>query len=127
MQNNAISHKLLALRRSLDLTQAEFAQATGFSLRAISAWETGERIPKNRNMEEIERFVAQTLSSTTKDVGVEPKIVFTNTELMEAEENMYRNKYEQLLEKYLLLQEKMLEMSGSNFQKKQTSQKKKQA
>ena len=127
MQENAISHKLLALRRSLDLTQAEFAQATGFSLRAISAWETGERIPKNRNMEEIERFVAQTLSSTTKDVGVEPKIVFTNTELMEAEENMYRNKYEQLLEKYLLLQEKMLEMSGSNFQKKQTSQKKKQA
>ena len=127
MQNNAISHKLLALRRSLDLTQAEFAQATGFSLRAISAWETGERIPKNRNMEEIERFVAQTLSSTTKDVGVEPKIVFTNTELMEAEENMYRNKYEQLLEKYLLLQEKMLEMSGSNFQKKQTSQKKKRA
>tara|TARA_R110002167_G_scaffold258358_1_gene464968 strand:+ start:806 stop:1189 length:384 start_codon:yes stop_codon:yes gene_type:complete len=127
MQENAISHKLLALRRSLDLTQAEFAQATGFSLRAISAWETGERIPKNRNMEEIERFVAQTLSSTTKDVGVEPKIVFTNTELMEAEENMYRNKYEQLLEKYLLLQEKMLEMSGSNFQKKQTSQKKKRA
>tara|TARA_R110002110_G_scaffold351173_1_gene561187 strand:- start:857 stop:1240 length:384 start_codon:yes stop_codon:yes gene_type:complete len=127
MQENAISHKLLALRRSLDLTQAEFAQATGFSLRAISAWETGERIPKNRNVEEIERFVAQTLSSTTKDVGVEPKIVFTNTELMEAEENMYRNKYEQLLEKYLLLQEKMLEMGGSNFQKKQTSQKKKQA
>ena len=86
MQENAISHKLLALRRSLDLTQAEFAQATGFSLRAISAWETGERIPKNRNVEEIERFVAQTLSSTTKDVGVEPKIVFTNTELMEAED-----------------------------------------
>ena len=127
MQENAISHKLLALRRSLDLTQAEFAQATGFSLRAISAWETGERIPKNRNMEEIERFVAQTLSSTTKDVGVEPKIVFKNTELMEAEENMYRNKYEQLLEKYLLLQEKMLEMGGSNFQKKPTSQKKKRA
>ena len=76
MQENAISHKLLALRRSLDLTQAEFAQATGFSLRAISAWETGERIPKNRNMEEIERFVAiarEVFAIAGKDVGDEWK------------------------------------------------------
>ena len=59
MPNDTFGLELLALRRDLGLTQAEFAQMTGFSLRAISAWETGERIPKKRNIQEIHRLCAK--------------------------------------------------------------------
>lgn len=130
MQENAISHKLLALRRSLDLTQAEFAQQTGFSLRAISAWETGERIPKNRNMEEIERFVAKALADTTKGEGVESKADNTNAEKKENE--MYRLKYEALFESYIeqqhliiSLQQDLLSLKGGEAKKPQPLGKKK--
>jgi len=130
MQNNAISHKLLALRRSLDLTQAEFAQATGFSLRAISAWETGERIPKNRNMEEIERFVSKALADTTKGEGVEPATDITNAE--KKEDEMYRLKYEALFESYIeqqrliiSLQQDLLSLKGREVKKPQPLGKKK--
>jgi transcriptional regulator with XRE-family HTH domain len=59
MTKDVFALELLALRRDLGLTQAEFAQMTGFSLRAISAWETGERIPKKRNIQEIHRLCAK--------------------------------------------------------------------
>ena len=130
MQKNAISHKLLALRRSLDLTQAEFAYATGFSLRAISAWETGERIPKNRNMEEIERFVARALAATNKGEGVEPATDITNAK--KKEDEMYRLKYEALFESYIEqqqliinLQQDLLSMKSGEAKKPQGFPKKK--
>jgi len=130
MQENAISLKLLALRRSLNLTQAEFAQKTGFSLRAISAWETGERIPKNRNMEEIERFVAKALADTNKGEGVEPKTDITNAE--KEEDAMYRLKYEALFESYIEqqnliinLQQDLLSIKGGEAKKPQGFPKKK--
>ena len=114
--------RILALRRSLDLTQAEFAQKTGFSLRAISAWETGERIPKNRNMEEIERFVAKALADTNKGEGVEPKGGSGDDPIInvtQGEEAMWKQKYDQKCEEFMeqskliiALQTELLSIAG---------------
>jgi transcriptional regulator with XRE-family HTH domain len=50
-----LATKIYDLRRSLGWTQARLAEASGFSLRSINEWESGKRIPKDRNYREIER------------------------------------------------------------------------
>ncbi len=58
LQTNAAIPLVAALRAKLSLPRKIFSRLTGFSERAIAAWESGKPIsePGLRRMREIERF-----------------------------------------------------------------------
>lgn len=48
-----MSRRIHEVRRNLGLTQPEFGQALGTSLRAVQTWEAGVRTPRARTLRRI--------------------------------------------------------------------------
>ena len=100
--------KIKQLRKSVGWSQGDLARVSGFSIRSINSWETGERIPKERNFNEIERTClteqAKLLSNTPLghspiDKAEEPQYTPKTSHTLEQEDDMrdYLKVFKELL------------------------------
>ena len=63
-----LATQIYRLRKELLWTQADLAKASGFSLRSINEWESGNREPKERHVREIVRSCQIELDKRAKKV-----------------------------------------------------------
>lgn len=97
MTKNKQARQITILRQDNGVTQSELAQIMGVSVRTVSGWETGDRPPKN-----WERLLGQiTLAFQGQDAPDQ------GINFKDGEEDIYRKKYEDLMERHILLLEEL--------------------
>lgn len=85
MQKSEFPQKVMVLRGALGLTQEAFAKKIDVSKRSVSAWETGELIPKKTVR--IKMAVICGLSAT--EFLFDDEIVQKTTEVKQPQTNQY--------------------------------------
>lgn len=74
---DALRRRFIAKRKELGLSQKQVAKQSGVSLRAISAFETGESMPQRSNMEALLEVVPVPIEPAAEGPRPEPTEVVT--------------------------------------------------
>ena len=90
-----LAEEIYRLRKLVNWTQGELADATGCSIRSINSWETGKIEPKVRSFREIERVCMEKLASNAGSAG---SATIEQNSIDKAEDPKYNSKTSHTLE-----------------------------
>ena len=97
-----MSSEIKKQRIRTGLTQEEAAKKIGIHSTTLNKYESGARIPSGKVLVSMSKLFEVPIDSLAKDAGEYLLPITTQGK----EEEMYKDKYYELLEKYSLLQEK---------------------
>jgi transcriptional regulator with XRE-family HTH domain len=104
------SLQIQTMRKRARLTQAELAKKMGTSVRTVSGWETGDRLPRNGILEEVAHICNQNGSMKIVESSTQEETYQIRYEEGQKEIIGVQKKVSELQERVIELQERIIEL-----------------